>query len=416
MSEHVMEAFKVKLKQLDELVVKYRSELQRRGSLRSELDHQFDGRFTNLVIDHKTEMNELYDAFQDSITQSHSKHASAVAALQSDLALSAQTWHTTVNATANKTFRFCSISRSVLGKLSARLTKRCSQFDADTSVLFEKMQQIAINPKLPFAPQMPSRTAEIASLERQIAFLRKQRLELEHAFELDSLRTELQSLRLHNKFDLVRSTQCCVVELALCRSCLFQTDGLRKIASEANEALALFQRRRFDIAHDRINYERGWNSALWEELDAIQNLQLDVDLNLYFSFHAKLNRLDQVFGSESRASAESRGITKLKQNIAFLRIHVPRDRIAFQAEYQARQSEYVVQMQQLERAQAEELQKLYDQRDGLLGMYNERIEVLLKSANPPSSIRERHLETVLKELSGQLATLKRSLRSRIFYR
>jgi hypothetical protein len=407
-------ALKVKLKQLEDLVDKYSSELQRRGSLRADLVEQFDGRLSKLVIDHTAELDKFYRVLRESAAECECQHAAALAELQSRLSSAAQNTHDVLVASAKKMLKICSVFRSQIVCMSQKLAQQSAQFDTDTSVLFDSLRLIAVSPRLPITYEISSWAVALASLQRQIGFLRRQRLEADHAFEVDLLRTKLQSLQLHQSFDVVRSTQCCVVELELCRSCLFRMDGLRKVTSEVSDSLAIFQRRRFDIAEDRIEYERIWNSVLWTEIDAIQNLQMDVDVTLYFHYRAKLGRLSEELRPESRSSADSREITKLRQAIAFLQKQIPRDRIGFQAEYQARKSEYVVEQQRLERAHREELRKLCDQRDGLLGMYNERIEVLMRNTNPPSALRERHLETVLRELSTQLGSLKYSRRSRSF--
>jgi phage host-nuclease inhibitor protein Gam len=414
MSTRAMEALKVKLNQLEELVEKYSLELTRRASLRSQLVEDVGERLLQLAMEHNSEIEQLNGVVEESVAQCASEYGIALNELQSALVTVTQNSRKVVMRIAKKVARFCSASRVEITNLSNKLEERCCEFDTHAREIFEGLKRMTCMQFLPQTNEISLRSIRLCSLERRIAMLKKLRRESELEFERDLLQTELQSVQFHQQIDAVRAVQCCVVELNLCCHCWVPTNDLAKIASEVNDHLALFQHRRYDIAEDRIEYEKIYNCVLWQKLDAIQNLQLDLNVNLYFYFRAKCGRLDQEFHPESQSSADSREIGKLQQNITHLQKQIPRDRIAFQAEYQAMQSEYIVRVQELERTNGDELQKLYDQRDGLLGMYNERIEVLMKNGNAPSSIRERHLETVLDELDRRLARLKHSVRSRSF--
>jgi hypothetical protein len=374
------------------------------------MDQEYDARVTGLLANHSSESDKLYRSFHARAMAHAQRQKEKIAALQRALNAAGTRAEKMTTGTAKKLQKFCGDCQSKVLLLSQQIRGSTSLFDAETATIFEDFKGAAQIP-LPRAPlDFPASFVRLNSLRKQAAELKRLRAELDSAFLTDLLQTELHSLQLFNSVDVVQTKETFLAELRLLSSCLVRTNGLSDAISEVNFLLARFQRKRFDIAQDRIDYEQLWNSIFWEELDAIQHAQLELNVNTFFYLKAKLTRLDQENPRTTPSVDDSESIERIKHRIAALQKQIQRDQIAFQAEYQSRRSEYIVGLQELETVNRQELQQLRDQRDGLLGMHNERIEVLIRGISPASPTRERHLADVARELSDRLARLKGSRR------
>jgi hypothetical protein len=195
------------------------------------------------------------------------------------------------------------------------------------------------------------------------------------------------------------TSTCFLTELDLLRRPLVRTGHLQSATRELNEVLGKYEERRAEIAHDRIEYEGIWTSIIWRELDLIQDVQLELNVNTCCYLDA---RLRNMAASHKRTSFDaSYEIQQLQQTIACLERHIQRHEIAFESELRSRQSEFVVLLLELRQFHADQIQVLQDQRDGLVGLLDERIEVLLGQRESPAG-REQGLKTELRLLTAKL--------------
>jgi hypothetical protein len=104
---------------------------------------------------------------------------------------------------------------------------------------------------------------------------------------MDSLQTDLTSLQLFDAIDKVQPKQNHLTDLHLLSSCPIRRDGLSDAIADVNTRLARSQRKRYDIAQDRIEYEKVWSSVFWKKSDAIQDSQLELDLNTFSALRRK---------------------------------------------------------------------------------------------------------------------------------
>jgi len=277
-----------------------------------------------------------------------------------------------------------------------------SAFDADSAREFDILQKISKASEFHREIDVSARIAMIQGLETHIQSMRSILAQLDHEIISDAHHRTLSSLQSSNSYERVWTSEFFLSELDLVRSNLSRTTPLLSVTKELSQVLQQYQQKRWEVGHDRIEYESLWNSLFWEELDAIQNDQLELNVNMLSYFEARSRNLA---GSRSRREIADASfeIQKLQRAISALQRENQRTQIAFDCELRSAQSEFVVKLQQLREANSRQIEQLRDQKDGLNGMLDERIDVLRSRLMSPAD-REKQLTVELYSLSEQLAT------------
>jgi hypothetical protein len=157
------------------------------------------------------------------------------------------------------------------------------------------------------------------------------------------------------------------------------------------------------IAHDRRSLYQLWVRKVQDQVDANKNLWLDLSLEYECLLEAR------VRNAALQAAASS---VDLQRDIAHLEREASQAATVRRQAANALDSQLRVQLMDLREAFGQRMERLKDHREGLLGMLNERIEVLqdgLVHKDGPPPPRELALTNQLTLLSTRLGIAQEKL-------